>query len=195
MTSATIQNKPQRNLTKGARVDWSTGTVCGVPRNAMGVRPRSEHYQKNASPLERLSVSKFPFRRPILHGLLLELRSFRHRIQLLWQRGGTRLLETGLVYQQTLPQSYPVLNKQTQLRTQGIKRLLAEFPWLTGEDCHLFLLGWNAGLESGVCLDTAQNSADIKDSFVLQECGHSMPLVAVQQSTKHDPLNRLPSRE
>ena len=83
------------NLTKGVRVDMSTGVVRGVPQSEVCAQLHSERYPKTASLLERLSASKFPFRHPILHGLLFELRSFCHRIQLLRQRGGTRLLETG----------------------------------------------------------------------------------------------------
>src|SRR5260370_41612434 len=103
-----------QRITKGASLDWYKGVVSEAPESAAGVLPRTGQSQKNASLLERLSVSKFPFRHPVLHGLLLELRSFRHRIQLLWQRRGTRLLEIGLVYQQTCHPLHLVLNRQTQ---------------------------------------------------------------------------------
>jgi hypothetical protein len=63
---------------------------------------RIKLYLKNASLLERLSVSKFPFRHPVLYGLFLELRSFAHRIRSLVKRGGTRPLEIGSVYQQPM---------------------------------------------------------------------------------------------
>jgi hypothetical protein len=181
--------------TKGARIDWSRGVVHGVRPSAVGAQPRSERNRQTASLFERLSASKFPFRHPILHGLLFELRSFRHRIQLLWQRGGTRLLETGSVYQQTGPPSCLVLNRQTQLRTQGIQRLLSECPWLSGEDCYLFLMGWNRGWESCEGLDTAKSSGDMRDSFALHGRGNVTPPQAVQQSTKHDPSNPFPPRD
>jgi len=95
------------------------GVVYGVRRNGVCGHSHTERTLRNTSLLERLSVSKFPFRHPVLHGLLLELRSFRHRIQRLWQQGGTRFLETGPVYQQKGPLSHLVLNRQTQLRTQA----------------------------------------------------------------------------
>jgi hypothetical protein len=109
----------RENPTKEVCVDWSMGVVYGVRRNGVCGHSHTERTLRNTSLLERLSVSKFPFRHPVLHGLLLELRSFRHRIQRLWQQGGTRFLETGPVYQQKGPLSHLVLNRQTQLRTQA----------------------------------------------------------------------------
>ncbi len=190
-----MTSSPTRNFTKGASVDWSTGVVCGVHRSVTGVPLRTLPSQKNASLLERLSVSRFPFRHPVLHGLLLELRSFRHRIRLLWQLGGTRLLETGSVYQQTSHPLYLVLNRQTRLRTLGIQHLLAEQPWVSGEDCRLFLMGWNKGWESSEASDMANSSEDMRGSFAYPDRGNSMPPLVVQQSTKRDPQASLPSQE
>jgi hypothetical protein len=153
----------RETTTKEAHVDPSRGVVCWGSQGGVDAQPYNERYPKNANLPEQPSASKFPVRHPILHGLFLELCSFRHRIQLLWQQGGTRSLEIGPVYQQTNSQSYPVLNKQTHLRIQGIQRLLAECPWLSGEDCRLFLLGWNRALESGAILDdTAQSNVDMQ---------------------------------
>ncbi|HTC47094.1 MAG TPA: hypothetical protein VK722_07210 [Candidatus Aquilonibacter sp.] len=96
---------------------------------------------------EQLSLSKFPYRWKLLYGLLLEIRSFYHRILLLQKRGCIRQLEMGLVYEKANDGSL-TLNKQTRARTQDMQRLLASLPWLSPEDGYLMLLGWNAGSES-----------------------------------------------
>lgn len=132
-----------------------------LSKNGVYVPPRNGRYLRIASLLAGFSISRLPYRFPRLHGLFLELCSFRHRIQLVWRRGGTCFLETGPVYQQTSLQSHPVLNRQTQLRTQGIQRLLSEYPWLSGEDCNLFLMGWNKGWKSCETLGTANSSGDM----------------------------------
>jgi len=64
-------------------------------RSGAYAQPRTKLCPKSASLLERLSVSKFPFRHPVLYGLFLELRSVAHRIRSLMKRGGTRPLEIG----------------------------------------------------------------------------------------------------
>src|ERR1700722_17961266 len=98
-------SKPPRNneptLTKGGSLDLSIGVVRRGYQSGVGVLPRNERSLKSARVSEWLSASKFPFRHLILHGLFLELRSFLYRIQLLLQRGGTRPLEIGLVYQRS----------------------------------------------------------------------------------------------
>ena len=102
--------------------------------------------RQTASLLERLSVSKFPRRHPILYGLAFEFRTFYHRIQLLGRRGCTRPLEIGPVFEEASPGCL-VHNKRTQARSRDIQKLLADSPYLSFEDCHLFLLGWDAGEE------------------------------------------------
>jgi len=127
---------------------------AGAPRRTLQCR-------QNASLLERLSVSKFPRHYPRLYGLLFEVRSFRHRIQLLWRRGSTRQLEMGSVFVEASP-GFLSRNKRTQARSKDIQKLLADCPYLSFEDCHLFLLGWDAGegwhMTSAPC--TEESSSD-----------------------------------
>jgi hypothetical protein len=113
-------------------------------RNKDGDCPGNERSQKKSSFLHRLSVSKFPRIFPRLYGLLFELRSFRYRIGFLWQRGGTRSLKMGPVFDVDRD-GFLVQNKRTQARNWDIQKLLSDFPFLAPEDCHLFLLGWDAG--------------------------------------------------
>jgi hypothetical protein len=129
-----------------------------IRRTVVGDPPRIAQCPKTASLLERLSVSKFPFRHPVLYGLLLELRSFSHRILCLGRQGDIRALEIGLVYQRSFPETNLVLNRRTQARTQDIRKLLSDSPWLTTEDCRLFLTGWDRGQEYGEGSGTLKNS-------------------------------------
>lgn len=140
---------------------------CSLPKGGGDDgRSRISPHPKKASLLEWLSVSKFPYRHPVLYGLLFELRSFLHRIQLVRKRGGTRSLEIGLTYQQQDAQSGLVPNSQTQARTLGIQKLLSAYPWVSGEDCHLFLIGWNAAQEWRESFDIVKSSGDKQDSLV-----------------------------
>lgn len=116
--------------------------------------------QRISSFWERLPHSTFPYRHPVLHGLLLELRSFYHRIQLVWQRGGTRALQIGSVFQSLDGEPYLALNRRTQARSQDIQQLLSDFPWVSSEDCHLFLAGWEAGQEYSESSDTAESNGN-----------------------------------
>jgi hypothetical protein len=133
-------------------------------RNRESDCPRNERHQKKSSFLHRLSESKFPTIFPRLYGLLFELRSFRYRIVFLWRRGGTRSLQIGPVFDADR-NGFLVQNKRTQARNWDIQKLLSDFPFLAPEDCHLFLLGWDAGSgfrahagrEDSSC-DTRQNS-------------------------------------
>lgn len=151
-----------------ARLELASG-ICRIPRSAICAPLHSRRSLRNASLWEKLSASKFPFRHPVLHGSLFELRSFFHRILLLWRRGGTRSIEIGSVYQQQGAQQHLVRNKRTQARSRDIQKLLSDFPWLSGEDCHLFLMGWSAGSEwrsdSDSC--TAESNGETpQDSFI-----------------------------
>jgi hypothetical protein len=137
---------------------------CVLPRSADGARSHSVPYQKTSSVWDRLSASKFPFRHPVLHGSLLDFRSFLYRIRLLWKRGGTRSLRIGWVYQQRGAQQGLALNRETQARSMGMQQLLFDCPWLSSEDCHLWLIGWNAGREWRESLGTAENNDDRRDS-------------------------------
>jgi hypothetical protein len=135
-----------------------------INRSEVCVQTRIAPNRKMSNLLERFSVSKLPFRRPVLYGLFLELRSFLHRIQALTKRGGTRPLEIGSVYQRLNAGPFPVLNKRTQARSRDIQKLLSDFPWLSSEDCHLFLTGWDSGREYSEVLGTARSSENKQDS-------------------------------
>jgi hypothetical protein len=131
--------------------------VGEIRRSAACDQPSSEHHPRKSNLWEQLSASKFPWRFPVLHGLFCELRSFYHRIRLLWKRGHTRQLETGYIYQPSQIPEYLELNKRTQARTLGIQKLLSDFPWMSAEDCYPFLLGWDAGEEWCEHLNSVKN--------------------------------------
>ena len=114
--------------------------------------------QKTATLWEWLSASKFPYRHPVLYGSLLELRNFAHRIQSLRKQGDIRPAEIGLVYQQSPLPGYLVRNTRSQGRSRGIQKLLSHSPWLTTEDCRLFLAGWDMAEEWRERLDTEDSS-------------------------------------
>jgi hypothetical protein len=89
-----------------------------LPANHQGgacAQPHRVPSQKTASLLERLSVSKFPWRYPVLYGLIFELRTFYHRIRLLWIRGHIRPLEIGLTFQEASP-GYLVRNRRNRFK-------------------------------------------------------------------------------
>jgi hypothetical protein len=56
-------------------------------RGVIGDRSDNGQSPAIANPSAAPSVSRFPYRYPRLHGLFLELCSFRHRIQLVCIRG------------------------------------------------------------------------------------------------------------
>lgn len=123
------------------------------------VQRHSEQYPTVSNLWERLSASKFPWRHPIVYGSLLELRSFYHRIRLLLQRGDIRYLQMGPLYEQ-VSLGHLVQNIRTQSRTQDMQTLHDDLPWLSPEDCHLFLLGWDAGERYRGSADTAKSRSD-----------------------------------
>ena len=115
-----------------------------------------------ASFLDQFSASGFPGAFPRLHGLSSELYSFRHRIRLVWQRGGSRPLQMGPLYGFASRPEEMAANTRTQARIRDIERLKLECPWASCEDGHLFLLGWDAGWESSGVLDSLATSVDTK---------------------------------
>jgi|ERR1035441_9656683 hypothetical protein len=136
-----------------------------IRQNAICAPPRTERCRRIASLLERLSTSRFPFRHPVLHGLILELCSFAHRTRLLWKRGDTRSVEMGSVWELDA-QQHLVPNRRTQARNADIQKLFSEYPWCSPEDWHVFLLGWDAGSEWRKNYDTAETGDDTQqDSF------------------------------
>jgi hypothetical protein len=164
----TLSFRHNEKFTKEARGELPKEPFY-LSEDGVYVPPRNERRSRISTFLAGFSVSKFPYRYPRLHALFLELRSFRHRIQLVWQQGGARLMQTGPVYQPQSHQTYLELNRQTQLRTQGIQHLFSGCPWLSGEDGHLFLMGWNMGWESRDGLDNAEKRADTQFPLRLQE--------------------------
>jgi hypothetical protein len=94
----------------------------------------------------RRFVSKFPYRFPLSYALLLELRSFYHRTRLLSKRGDVRQPQMGLAWE-TSALGHLIPNIRTQTRIRDMQRLLSSQPWLSPEDWHLFLIGWDAGSE------------------------------------------------
>ena len=64
----------------------------------------------------------------------------------------------GPVYQ-TLPDGFLLPNIRSQGRSLGIQKLRADSPWMTTEDCAIFLQGWDTAEEW-----RASNRCDTKDS-------------------------------
>ena len=122
------------------------------------VQPHSVPNQKSANLWERLSLSRIPYRFPVWYGSLLELRSCFHRIQSLLRQGDIRPAEIGPVYQQSLVPEYLVRNTRSQGRSLGIQKLLSDSPWMTTEDCRIFLSGWDTAEEWRERLDTKDNT-------------------------------------
>lgn len=153
-------------------------------QSAVCVRPHTAPSRKTASLLERLSVSKFPFRDPVLCGSLLELRSLIGRIRSPSKQGDIRPIEIGLVYQQTSVGSHLVRHRRSQAHSRGIQQLLAASPWAPCGDGRLFLAGWDAAKEWRKSLDTAENSECRRSSSAYSDGGNSMPPRAVPQSVE-----------
>jgi hypothetical protein len=74
-------------------------------------------------------------------------------------------------------------------------------PKATFLDRQLFVQAWQLGAEWGLsengirCLGNLRNGQPASVNPILDAGGNSMPPLAVQQSTKRDPSNLLPSRE
>ncbi len=129
--------------------------------NAACGHSRIEQSQSTSSFASRLALTATVRRLfPRLYGLALEVRSFHDRISLVWRRGSVRSLRMGPAFEPErlgVPQ-YLVRNRRTQARRQDIQKLLFGSPFLSPEDCHLYLLGWDAGSEFRAHADTKDNS-------------------------------------
>jgi hypothetical protein len=121
--------------------------VVGTDQGGVGDCPHTAQSHRNASLIDRLWASKFPCRWPKLYGLLLELRNFAHRIQRLRMQKDIRYVDIGPVYQPSGVPGFLLKNIRTQSRSEGIRKLHDEFPWLTTDDFAVFLLGWDAAEE------------------------------------------------
>jgi hypothetical protein len=117
--------------------------------------------------LDQFLVSRFPYRFPKLRGLFSELRSFRHRIAPVCQRGESRPLQMGPLHRTDARSGAMVENTRKQSRIRGIERLRLEYPWAPCEDGYLFLLGWDAASESNDALGSLKTSGDNKNSSFL----------------------------
>jgi hypothetical protein len=122
------------------------------------VQPRIAQNPRTASFWERLGVSTFLWRFPVLYGSFLELRNCAHRIQSLRKQGDILPAEIGLVYQRSQAPAYLVRNRRSQGRSLGIRKLLSDSPWMTTEDCRLFLAGWDTAEEWRERSDTEDSS-------------------------------------
>jgi hypothetical protein len=140
------------------------GTLPVLPRgfwidpNGVDVQPNNEWKLGNASLWERFSASRIPYQFPVAYESLCLLRSCAHRIRSLWKRGYILHAETGPVYQESSLPGHLVRNERTQARSHGIQKLLGEFPWLTTEDCRIYLAGWNTAEEWRDGLGTEDSS-------------------------------------
>lgn len=120
-----------------------------------------------ASFLDQFSASGFPCAFPRLHGVSSQLCSFRHRIRLVWRRGGSRPLQMGPLYGFASRPEEMAANTRTRSRIRDIERLKLECLWASCEDGHLFLLGWDAGWESSGASGSLKTSVDTKKSSFL----------------------------
>src|SRR6266446_7997393 len=77
--------------------------------------------------------------------LVSEVRSFPHRIRMLFQKTN-RPLDLGPLYEE-LPSGELVPCKATIARTQYVEFLLARYPWASDADILLALDGWDKGTE------------------------------------------------
>ena len=138
-------------------------------RNGDCLPLRTGQTHRNATLRGRLSVSNFLYRHELLYGSILELCNCLHRIQSLWKLGYIRPAEIGPVYQQSPVPGFLVRNTRSQGRSLGIQKLLSDSPWMTTEDCAIFLLGWDRAEEW-----RARDHCDTQDStlcsYVLRFC-------------------------
>ena len=146
-----------QNITTGQRQLPKQSWDCANSQST-GDRLRSEHQTRIENLWERLSASTVPYRFPRWYALLLELRSFCHRIQLLRRRGRIAYLEMGPVWEASATGDL-VPNKRGQARSQDMQEFLSSSPWLSPEDCHEYLIGWDAG--EGYALGTRKSSNSV----------------------------------
>jgi len=109
---------------------------------------RSRSGKSNQSPnlWERLSLSTLPYRCQLLYGLLLETRSFYHRIRLLKRQGGICQPRMGPALEKATSGCLEP-NRRTQARIQDMQQWAESRPWGSPSDWQLFLVGWDAGSE------------------------------------------------
>jgi hypothetical protein len=132
------------------------------------VHPGNALIRRIATFLDQFSADRFGYSFPRLHELFSELCSFRHRIALVWRRGGSRPLQMGPLCRIDSQSGAVVENTRTQSRIRDIERLKMEYSWVSCEDGYLFLLGWDAGWGSSGALGSLETNGDAKDSLFLE---------------------------
>jgi hypothetical protein len=142
-------------------------------------------------------VAKYRVRRRVLRWLLLAYKwctayrtAYGHiEFQRARDYGPTRI---GPAFRVLHDQSL-VPHERTEARTAGIQTLKARLgDWLPQLDLQIFLIGF----EEGEDFVLRMGSTGYSESFLTPvKGGNSMPPLAVQQTTKCDPSNLLPSRE
>jgi hypothetical protein len=98
-----------------------------------------------------------------------------------------------------LPDGRLIPNARTEARSLGTQELSLRYPWASTIDTEIYLEGFRAGEQfarrtAGLDLGI-EARASVAKPFVASKSGNSMPHLAVQQSTKHDPSSQPPSRE
>ena len=139
----------QGSVTERSKKEASAAPMLSESHPNLGRGDGRSHIRtpKQTSNLwERLSVSRFPFRFPLLYGSLLESRSFYHRIRCLSRRGDISRSQMGPLWE-TSVLGHLILNKRTQARIQDMQRMLSSEPWRSPEEWDLYLMGWDAGSE------------------------------------------------
>jgi hypothetical protein len=127
-------------------------------RNGVGAQRHNEQSDQNANLWDWSLASRFLYRFRVLHGSLSELRNCFHRIRSLKRQGDIRPFEIGPVYHKGPVPAHLVRNVRSPGRSLGIQKLLAEFPWMTTEDCRIFLSGWDTAEEWRERLDTVDST-------------------------------------
>jgi hypothetical protein len=142
-----------------------------------------------------LAVLRRWYWRSRLRALLPELRSLRHRMELVleihaWEHLGYREpLPSVFVWAETLE-----AKNATRAYMRYTEQLLARFPFLTIVDLSLVEQGWMAGWELG-CRNCNAQSQSSHPASANPDGGNSMPPSGVPQPSKREPSNPLPSRE
>jgi hypothetical protein len=113
---------------------------------------------KTSSLWGALSLSRFPYRFRLSYGLLVECRSLYHRIRLLRLRNCISQSRMGPAFRLDACGRL-IMNRRTQAHTRDMQQIRERHSWLSPEDWNLFLIGWDAGWESGTREGIPENSA------------------------------------
>ena len=124
----------------------------------------------------------------------LEIGSLLARIRYIQKKDLVGRYEMGPACLSCRKRGMPQRCKETQAYIQYMQQLHSLHPWLSYSDSNLLLEGWVLVLQSRLSSLDCGMAGDLKvaDS---SECRNSTLPLTTQQSTTHDPLNPLPSRE